>query len=113
MLSDMIFQKFKKKIESIKKRIYALGDLRPGTLYTRYSVCGKPGCKCTRSKNPVKHGPYYNLSYTFQGKSHTEFIRHEEVKRIEEEIRNYEKLMKLVKELIDCSIQLSRYRKEK
>ena len=91
MLLDMKNQKLKRKIERIKKKIFSLGDLRPGTLYTRYSVCGKQGCKCSRSKNPRKHGPYYNLSYTFHGKSHTEFIKHNEVKRIETEIKNYEK----------------------
>jgi len=113
MLSDMNIKRLKKKIEKIKESIYSIGDLRPGTLYTRRSVCGKSGCKCSRSKNPIKHGPYFNLSYTFQGKSHTEFIKRKEVKRIKEEIKNYEKLMKLVKELVECSIRLSRYRKEK
>ena len=34
-------------------------------------MCGKPECRCVRRKDPIKHGPYHYLSYTFEGKSHT------------------------------------------
>ena len=41
----------------------ALGDLRPGSLSIQYNVCGSPGCRC-KADPPVKHGPYYQVSYT-------------------------------------------------
>ena len=113
MLSDMSVLKLERTIEKIKKDIVALGPLRPGTLYERHSVCGKPGCRCSRAKKPIKHGPYYYLSYTFKGKSYTEFVPREKVKVIKGEIQNYNKLVKLVKMLIDCSIKLARLRKAK
>ena len=113
MLSDMNVLKLERTIEKIKKDIASLGSLRPGTLYERHSVCGKPGCRCSRVKKPIKHGPYYYLSYTFKGKSYTEFVPREHVKAVKEEIRNYNKLMKLVNRFIECSIKLARLKKAK
>lgn len=111
MLSDMNEKNLQRKIDRIKGEIAGLGPLRPGTLYERRSVCGKPGCRCTRAKRPIKHGPYHYLSYTFKGKSYTEFVRAKEVAAVREEIGNYRRLMKLVKLLVDCSIKLARLRK--
>ena len=113
MLSDMNVLKLERTIEKIKKDIAALGPLRPGTLYERHSVCGKPGCRCSRAKKPIKHGPYHYLSYTFNGKSYTEFVPREQVKAIKEEIHNYNELMRLVKRLIECSIKLARGKRAK
>ena len=52
-----------REIERIKKELAELGDLRPGSLSKQYNVCGKPACRCKASP-PVKHGPYYQVSYT-------------------------------------------------
>jgi hypothetical protein len=101
----------RRKIERIKHRIAALGPLRPGTLYKRESVCGKPGCRCSRRRKPVRHGPYHYLSYTFEGKSHTEFVPADQVDRVKEQVRNYTRLMALVRSLVDCSIKLAKLRK--
>ena len=108
MLSVMARDQIQAKIERIQREVAALGPLRPGTLYQRLNVCGRPGCQCGRKNNPIKHGPYHYLSYTFQGKSHTEFVRKGHLTRARQQIRNYEKLMRLVKELVDCNIQLAR-----
>jgi hypothetical protein len=111
MLSDMNINKINAEIEKIKKQISSLGPLRPGTMYERLSVCGKPGCRCSRKRRPIKHGPYYYLSYTFRRKSYTEFVSAKEVAVVKRQIRNYEKLMNLVKKLIDYSIKLARSQK--
>ena len=57
-----------RQIEKVKRDLAALGDLRPGSLSTQYNVCGSPGCKC-KADPPVKHGPYYQVSYTRKGRS--------------------------------------------
>ena len=112
MLSVMTRDELQAKIERIKGEIAALGLLRPGSIYERENVCGRPGCQCGRKKNPIKHGPYHYLSYTFEGKSHTEFVRQGQLTRTREQIRNYEKRMRLVKELVQVSIQLARLLKD-
>lgn len=106
-------QTIEKRIEKIKEQMVTLGPLRPGTMYKRLNVCGRPGCKCGREANPEKHGPYHYLSYTFQGKSHTEFVRAADVTRTKEAIENYNRLMELVADLVETNIKLARLEKEK
>ena len=112
MLSVMTRDELEAKVERIKGEIVALGPLRPGTLYQRENVCGRAGCRCGRKTDPIKHGPYMYLSYTFEGKSHTEFVRQGHLTRTRQHIRNYDKLMRLVKQLVQCSIQLAQLTKE-
>ncbi len=101
------------KIDRLKQQIVNLGPLRPGTLYERHSVCGKPGCRCSHPKNPVRHGPYHYLSYTFKGKSYTEFVSKQKLSLVQREIDNYHKLMEKVKALVHTSIELARLKKSK
>ena len=100
------------EIAGIQKALASLGPLRPGSLYSRYNVCGRPGCRCGRAENPVKHGPYHYLSYTFQGKSHTEFVSAKDLAKVQEQTRTYNTLRALVGRLVECNIALARLRKE-
>ena len=43
----------------------------PGSLFTRYGQCGKPGCACRRGPG---HGPYYVLSQRSGGKGGFEYL---------------------------------------
>ena len=114
MLSDMNAsrRKLEGEIAKVQREIAALGPLRPGTLYSRLNVCGKPGCRCCRPDNPVKHGPYHYLSYTFKGKSHTEFVSKRDLAEVTEQVRTYTTLRRLVARLVECNIELARLRKE-
>jgi hypothetical protein len=98
------------KIAKIKIALATLGDLRPGTLSEQYNVCGKPGCRCKASP-PRKHGPYYQVSFTWQGKSQTQFVRREEVPAVRRQIRNYQRLRTLVDTWISTGLELSRVRR--
>lgn len=104
MLSDMN-DETPRQIRSIREELAGIGPLRPGTLYTHYSVCGKFGCRCSDKKNPAKHGPYFHLSYTLNGKSHTEFIPKLRVSQTRLQIRNYKRLMTWVKKLVEANIR--------
>jgi len=44
---------------AVLEEALAIGPTLTGSLFKRYRVCGKPGCRCTRGK---KHGPYWCLS---------------------------------------------------
>ncbi len=106
-------KKLKKRIEEIKSAIMQLEELRPGSLGEQYNVCGNPKCRCKDRKNPRKHGPYYQLSYTWRGKSTSEFIRKQDVETTRSYMANYKNFMELKDEWIECSIQLSKLRKQK
>ena len=103
----------RRQVERLKKEIGGLEIARPGTLYESHSVCGKAGCRCGRKTNPIKHGPYLYLSYTFDGQSHTEFVPRGHEEQIKQEVANYQRLMELVKELVAANIQRSKLRRRK
>lgn len=98
-------QVLERRIARIKERIAALGDIHPGTLSTQYNVCGTPGCKCKGSP-PVKHGPYFQLSWGRKGKSTTRFIRAPQVPRIKSQLANYKLLHTLIDEWIEAAMEV-------
>ena len=97
------------KIARIKATLAALGDLRPGTLSLQYNVCGKPACRC-KARPPRKHGPYYQVSFTWQGKSQSQFVRREDVPAVRRQLRNYQRLRSLVDHWVAVALELSRLR---
>ena len=52
---------------AVLEEALAIGPTLTGSLFKRYRVCGKPGCRCTRGK---KHGPYWCLSVFRGGTPH-------------------------------------------
>jgi hypothetical protein len=96
-----------RRIQTIKSRIATLSDLRPGRLSEQYNVCGKPDCRC-KAEPPVKHGPYYQISFTLQNKSHTNFVRREDLSAVKRQLRTYQKLRELVDLWIQLGLELSR-----
>ena len=98
-----------RQIEKVKAQLAALGDLRPGSLSTQYNVCGTPGCRC-KTTPPVKHGPYYQVSFTRKGKSGSKFVRKEDLAVVRRELKNYETMKTLFDRWIDLATELSNLR---
>lgn len=94
-----------RRIERIKQKLNALGELRPGHLSEQYNVCGNPRCRCKASP-PQKHGPYSQLGWTRKGRSTTRFIRKPEVSIIRTQLRNHEQLQALLDQWLDAAIEL-------
>ena len=102
-------ESLEKRIQKIKQQIGELGDLRPGALSQQYNVCGSPGCQCKASP-PIKHGPYYQISFKRHGKSSSQFVRQEDLNEVQHQLANYRRLRELVDEWITLSAQLSMLR---
>src|SRR6058998_4398446 len=100
-----------KKIHKVKQEIAALGELRPGNLSRQYNVCGNPDCRC-KATPPQKHGPYYQISFTWHGKSRTQFVRKEDLPEVRKQLQNYKRLRELVDTWIGLGMELSRLRLE-
>jgi len=100
------------KIEKIKKKIVALAEPRPGTLSRQFNVCGNPNCACKDKKNPKRHGPYNQLSYTRGGRSRTEFVRKEDLAAVKKQLKDYAAFMRMKDEWVDCSLEIAKLRKE-
>ncbi len=72
-------------------------------------MCGKAGCAC-KADPPRKHGPYYQVSFTWQGRSHTQFVRRENVATTRQQLRTYERLRTLVEAWIAAGLELAALR---
>lgn len=99
------------KIQKVKEELMSIGDMRPGSLSEQYNVCGTAGCQCKDPKNPKRHGPYYQLNYSYEGRSRTEFVKKEMVTEVCEQIRNYAKFRTLTKQWIVLSLQIAKLKK--
>jgi hypothetical protein len=97
------------QIAKLKQAIVRRGDLRPGKLSQQYNVCGKADCRC-KADPPQKHGPYYQLSFTRNGKSSTQFVRNEDLAVVRQQLRNYQRLRELIDRWITLGMELSRLR---
>jgi hypothetical protein len=96
MKEEKRLQKIQKRIDKIKQELAALGDMRPGSLTRQY-------------KDPIrKRGPSYQLSYTLDMKSRTDYVRSEHVVTVRREIATYKRYKALTSEWISLSIERSR-----
>jgi hypothetical protein len=103
--------KLQKRIVQIKKRLSELGDMRPGSLSMQYNVCGNPTCRCKHPEKPVKHGPYYQISYTRKGRSTSEFVKTEKVLDFKQQLKNYQTFKKLIDEWVELSLLIAKLKK--
>jgi len=101
-------KQIQRQIEAIKKQLAEMGPMHPGSLSEQFNVCGNPTCRCKDPKDPQRHGPYYQLSYTWRGKSSTRFVRQEGVAKMREKVANYKRMQELVKEWVDLSMEQER-----
>ena len=54
--------------EELAAELATVGFISPGSLVSRYTSCGKPGCRC-QADPPLRHGPYYQWSRAVAGKT--------------------------------------------
>ncbi len=86
----------KKQIDKIKKELQEIEEMRPGSLTRQY-------------KSPKdKSGEFYQLSYTYQMKSKTEYVRPQFVHDIKQQISTYKKFKSLMEKWIAFSIEYSK-----
>ena len=82
-----------------------LGELRPGSLKSRYRKCGKPNCHCAQPGDPG-HGPNWFLSRVVKGKMHSRAIPAGALERTREQLAECQRLRALTAELIEISDRL-------
>lgn len=85
------------EIEKIKRKIVDLGHMHPGSLSVQKRKRG---------------GEYWHLSYSHDGKGHTEYVRRADLPAVREELENYRILRELITRWIGLEIELSRIRRK-
>lgn len=95
-------------IALIQRELVALGPLHPGSISAQYNICGTPGCRCKDTKHPQKHGPYYQLSYTWRGRHHTRFVRPDQLAAMQQKVANHRRLRELVEQWVALAVETER-----
>ena len=95
-MSQKRIQQIERKIARIKEALTRLGPMRPGSLSRQYKD----------RKN--KTGAYWQISYTRQMKSRTEYVRADWVPEIRRQIANHKRFKKLIDQWIDLEIERSK-----
>ncbi len=89
-------KQIEKRIERIKSELVKIEAMRPGSLTKQY-------------KDPRgQTGPYYQLSYTFEMRSRTEYIRNEYVRDIRRQVKLYKRHKQLNADWVSLSIEHSK-----
>jgi hypothetical protein len=84
------------RIEKIKTSLMALGEMRPGSLTRQF-------------KDPeAGTGAYYQLSFTLEMKSRTDYIPRQCVAQIRRQVANYKRFKALSAEWVALGIERSR-----
>lgn len=100
------------RIVEIKGELGALGPMHPGSISEQYNICGTAGCKCKDAKSPKKHGPYYQLSYTWRGRSSTKFVRPDQLDGMRAKVERYKRFRELMNEWVDLEVARERLERE-
>jgi hypothetical protein len=100
------------RIRQIQAELAALGPMHPGSLSQQYNVCGNPACRCKDPKRPRKHGPYYQLSYTWRGRSTTRFVRPARVEAMRAKLAAYKRFRELTAAWVDAAMALEQLERQ-
>ncbi len=82
-------------IEEIKQELLGLGEMRSGSLTQQYR------------KPKEKVGGFYQVSYTHNMKSKTEYVRLDYVDTVKKEIANYKRFKILTENWNELALELS------
>ena len=92
---DRQLDPIEKKIAGVKGELMRIGEMRPGSLTYQYQ----------RPKE--KKGGFYQISYTYQMKSKTEYVKAEFVRDLKTQIATFKRFKKLMQQWVDLAIQHS------
>jgi len=95
-MSEKRIGQIERRIERIKAALSHVGPMRPGSLTRQYKD----------RKNET--GAYWQISYTRQMKSRTEYVREEWVPEIRRQIATHKRFKRLIDQWIDLGIERSR-----
>jgi hypothetical protein len=92
-MTDQRLTQINQRIALIKAELLRIGQMRPGSLTRQY-------------KDPDHHrGAYYQLSYTREMKSRTEYVPRDRLSEVRRQIRSYKRFRALIEEWIKLSIE--------
>jgi hypothetical protein len=97
-MTDKHLAQIDQRIEKIKAELATIGEMRPGSLTRQF-------------KDPkARTGAYYQLSFTLDMKSRTDYVPRHCVGQVRREVANYKRFKTLTAAWVALSIERSRLR---
>ena len=95
-MTQRTLAQIERQIEKIKAKMNGIGEMRPGTLTQQF-------------KDPQNRtGPYYQLSYTLDMKSRTDYVSNDAVADVRRQVTNYKRFKELCTQWVTLSIEHSK-----
>ena len=95
-MTDRTLAQIERRIEKIKALLSGIGEMRPGSLTQQF-------------KDPQsKTGSYYQLSYTLDKKSRTDYVSNEAVADVRRQVATYKRFKELCAEWVVLAIEHSK-----
>ncbi len=91
-------RRIEKQIERIKQDLLAIGPMRPGSITRQYRLPKE------------KKRPFYQISYTHMRRSHSEYVRPDNLQVLRQETKNFRKFRKLVDRWVALTLKQSQLR---
>jgi hypothetical protein len=89
---------YERRYQALAAQLTEIGFISPGSLVTRTTSCGKPGCRCGADP-PQRHGPYYQWSRAVAGKTVSRRLNEPEAQLYQQWIANRRHLDRIVTEM--------------
>ena len=97
-------QPYMEKVQQLAAQLARSGLVIPGTVYSRYMPCGKPGCRC-QANPPQLHGPYWEWSRSVAGRTISRRLSEPQAHLYQEWIANRRRLAAIIAEMEEVSTQ--------
>ena len=97
-MQEKSLKKIDARIQRVKDQLLALGPMRPGTLTRQYH------------KPQERQGAFWQISYTHQMKSRSEYARPDEVAAARREIAAFRRFKKLTADWVNLALARSQRR---
>ena len=89
---------YERRYRALAAQLAEVGFISPGSLVSRKTSCGKPGCRC-QADPPQRHGPYYQWSRAVAGKTLSRRLSESEADLYRKWIANRRQLERIVTEM--------------
>jgi hypothetical protein len=88
--------------DELAAELVTVGFISPGSVVSRYTSCGKPGCRC-QADPPQRHGPYYQWSRALAGKTISRRLNQAEAELYRSWIGNRRRLEQIITQMEQTS----------
>lgn len=95
-------RRYRALADELAALLATVGFISPGSVVSRYTSCGKHGCRC-QADPPRRHGPYYQWSRAIEGKTVSRRLNHAEAELYQDWIANRRRIEQLIAQMEEIS----------